>query len=161
MEGGAQVTEGILAAEKRSADRQRATLTHAGEAKGVDRPGPAADVDDPEIVESKGGSGPGGALGDDHLAGLGDLLEAGGDVEHVSGEHAQIELPGRRGEQITGVHPDAGGELHLEALSQVALHALEPAQDGLCGEQRPFWVVVVGCGEPEDAEDTVADERPD
>ena len=63
-----------------------------------------------EVVEGEAGRGAGGALGDDRLAGLGELLEPGGGVDRDAGDDR---LAGRRVERrdsFAGVDP--GADLH-------------------------------------------------
>ena len=53
-----------------------------------------------------------GALADQHLSGLGGLLEAGGGVDGLSRD-AQVPGP-LHGEDLAGLDPDAHGELAVE-----------------------------------------------
>ena len=71
---------------------------------------PAAQLLFAEVVEDEAGSGAGGALGDDRLAGLGELLEPGGGVDGGAGDDR---LAGRRVERRDGfAGVDPGADLH-------------------------------------------------
>ena len=118
---------------------------------------PAAQLLLTEVVEDEPGSGAGGALGDDRLAGLGELLEPGGGVDGDAGDDR---LAGRRIERRDGLAGvDPGADLHgdpvrpLEARVQLD----EPVANRERRAKRAGGIVLVRVRHAEHRHHRVAD----
>ena len=97
---------------------------------------------------------PVGLLAEQHLAGLGRLLQARRDVDRVAGREPLLGA----GDDLAGVHAHAQLQARAVALLELVVQLVEPAAQLVGGAHRAERVVLVHRGHAEDGHDRVADE---
>jgi hypothetical protein len=127
--------------------------------EGMDWAGPAAHFEESEIVEPEPGCRTGRTLGDDHRSRSGQFLQAGCDVEHVAGKRSEIWLITDRGQEITRIDADPCLQIDPESLSHRVAQAINTGENRGGSLERSLGIVLMGCRESEDSEDSVTDER--
>ncbi len=98
------------------------------------------------------------ALGNDDLAGLRRLLEPGGHVDRIPGDHPQIGAWLVGSEDLAGAHTDAQPEPHAVRTFEPFVQPLETVLHRQRATQRPGRIVLVRAGNAEQRHHGVADE---
>ena len=123
------------------------------------RLGAALEAERSQGAELEAAHGGDGACGDDDLPGRAARLQSRGDVEHVAGHHAQLLGAAHLGDHhLAGVDPAVHLHGDAELRGELGVELGQPLPDGDRGAQGAGGVVLVGPGQPEDADHRVADE---
>jgi hypothetical protein len=91
-------------------------------------------------------------------AGLGRLLQPGGDVDRIPGDETLIARAGGRREHLPGVDPDPDLKRHPVPVGELGVEVVEPRQHVERRPQRPFGVVLPHHREAEHGHHRVSDE---